>query len=635
VNVTGAATNNGTINVYGQSHYSRVNLKAASVSNNGTINFKGGTGSNAAKLSITGNLTNETNGTITIEGGSGSIAYAALYADGELTNNGSILLEDGAGYAAFAGVAAQTITNNGTIAGPGLLIADTAFTCENGSWLKPGGYGANKFARLSMAGNFSFMAGSNIEILLGTAMNQSGSLGSHPLFGGLLPPPVVTFNGTTTIHVAKAVANSTTSGQNQTYEIIEANTIDTNGAATGDGARSATAGADGTIVLDNVTVEATPGIDLVSLDIANDGTYDTMTLTALLKIVSSGGSNQGKLEGLGFTGEQTGQILGGVSCQTGGATAGYNTAQMLGSNVQGQILGAAGAMGWGGNNNTDDVFRGQCYRSGKRALWAKMLGAWENQDAVAGQTEAFNTNLFGIQFGADRAFGRSLVGGIAASGAWARTNSNSAHNNTDLFDVQLYGAANLRRGWMLSSSLGYQYMNFNGTRTVSSDIYNSTHAGNMLKGGFQLEKEFNCCGIDVSPIYGWEYYGLWQDAYSETSPTGNISGAGMTLEADSSYALYQRLGGRLALLRKRRLSVDVTTSWLHNFGDANITMIGTIAAGNAISLVGAPMHRNLAELEFDATYELTRRLGLTVGYTGRFANGYDLHTVDGMLRWDF
>ena len=109
----------------------------------------------------------------------------------------------------------------------------------------------------------------------------------------------------------------------------------------------------------------------------------------------------------------------------------------------------------------------------------------------------------------------------------------------------------------------------------------------------------------------------------------------MTLDADSSYALYQRLGGRFGLLRKNRLSLDVTTSWLHNYGDANIAMAGTIAAGNTIALVGAPMHRDLAEVGFDATCKLMRRLDLTVGYTGRFANGYDLHTVDGMLRWDF
>jgi|GEM_PF-1296160 len=323
-------------------------------------------------------------------------------------------------------------------------------------------------------------------------------------------------------------------------------------------------------------------------------------------------------------------VVNNLTTTTASTLTGFTAANTFGSTLASMITNSSMLAGWiqsgrmSGNNNTDTL-RGQQllsdYRRGKTSLWVENVGSWTTQDAIDGSITGYDASLYGIQVGADRMFGRNLIGGVAFGGAWATTRSGSQQMATDIFDFQIYGAWRVSQNLRSIGSIGYQYMNYNGMFLGE----NSSHIGNMFKMAGVVEYDIRLGGTLLTPFYGWEYYTTSEDAYQ----TGQFA-----VDGNRTEAVYQRCGARIALLRQRYVKMDFHSSWLHNFGNENI-IFSAASGGTPLQLTGAPVHRDLAELGLDTNIALTRSLDLTLGYLGVYAPGFNTQSVNGLLRYSF
>jgi len=321
-------------------------------------------------------------------------------------------------------------------------------------------------------------------------------------------------------------------------------------------------------------------------------------------------------------------VIASQTTTTGSSHTSIAAAKKFGTTLTSRIGSSAASAGWGARGtmaSNDETVRGQQilrdYRRGKTSLWMENVGSWTKQEAIGETITGYNASLLGMQVGIDRMFGRNLLGGLSYGGAWAVSRSGGQKILTNIFDLQLYGAWRVRRNLRCIGSTGYQYMDYNGTFLGE----NSSHVGNMFKMAGAIEYDIRLGRMLLTPIYGWEYYKTDEDAYE----TGQFA-----VEGNSTQAIYQRCGMRVAVVCHPRIKIGLHSAWLRNFGDENI-IFSAASGGTPFQLTGAPVHSDLGEVGVDTTIALTGRLDLTLGYLGVYAPGFNTQSVNGLLRYHF
>ncbi|HWK64894.1 MAG TPA: autotransporter domain-containing protein [Rhizobiaceae bacterium] len=261
------------------------------------------------------------------------------------------------------------------------------------------------------------------------------------------------------------------------------------------------------------------------------------------------------------------------------------------------------------------------------AVWSRGYGAWGSFDGD-GDAARLDTASGGLFIGADALVGESwrlgLLAGYGHSSFQADGRTSSA--DVDSYTVALYAGTELGRFGMgdlglrfgaahawheIDSARNIAFPGFAGRSDASYEARSTQLFGEL---GYTVQSG----GVSFEPFANLAYVALSSDGYGENGSAG-LRGFG-----DDSDLTYTTLGVRAATaldIAGMTGSLHGTLGWRHSFSDAVPLATHAFAGGDAFTVAGVPIARNVAVLEAGFELELQAGARLGMAYQGQFGSG--------------
>ena len=261
--------------------------------------------------------------------------------------------------------------------------------------------------------------------------------------------------------------------------------------------------------------------------------------------------------------------------------------------------------------------------TGERGFWLSSFGSWAKADSD-GNAASLDHNTGGFLGGADAVFLEDWRLGLA--GGYSRTsfdvNGRDSSGTSDNYSLGVYG----------SRSLGAFDLRFGGAYTwhqISTD--RSVDIGSFSE---HLDADYDAStaqffgeasyGIDTgighfSPFAGLAHVLLHTDRMTETGGDAAISAA-----SDDYAVTYSTLGLRASApvdLGGTAIGLQGMVGWRHAFGDATPTSEHAFATGDAFTVAGTPIARDVAVFEAGLSVSLSKTATFGVSYAGQAGGG--------------
>ncbi|MCJ7993914.1 autotransporter domain-containing protein [Rhizobium cremeum] len=261
--------------------------------------------------------------------------------------------------------------------------------------------------------------------------------------------------------------------------------------------------------------------------------------------------------------------------------------------------------------------------TGERGFWMSSFGSWAKADGD-GNAASLEHNIGGFLGGADTVLLDDWRLGFA--GGYSRTSfdvdGRNSSGTSDNYSLGVYGGR----------SLGAFDLRFGGAYTwhrISTD--RSVDIGSFSE---DLDADYNAStaqffgeasyGIDTgighfSPFAGLAHVLLHTDDMSETGGDAAISAAG-----DDYAVTYSTLGLRASTpieLGGTAIGLQGMVGWRHAFGDATTTSEHAFATGDAFTVAGTPIARDVAVFEAGLSVSLSKTATFGVSYAGQAGGG--------------
>ncbi|PZU89208.1 MAG: autotransporter outer membrane beta-barrel domain-containing protein [Shinella sp.] len=261
--------------------------------------------------------------------------------------------------------------------------------------------------------------------------------------------------------------------------------------------------------------------------------------------------------------------------------------------------------------------------TGERGFWLSSFGSWAKADSD-GNAASLEHNTGGFLGGADAVFLEDWRFGLA--GGYSRTsfdvNGRGSSGTSDNYSLGVYG----------SRSLGAFDLRFGSAYTwhqVSTD--RSVNIGSLSE---DLDADYDAStaqffgeasyGIDTgighfSPFAGLAHVRLRTERMTETGGDAAISAA-----SDDYAVTYSTLGLRASApvdLGGTAVGLQGMVGWRHAFGDATPTSEHAFATGDAFTVAGTPIARDVAVFEAGLSVPLSKTATFGVSYAGQAGGG--------------
>jgi outer membrane autotransporter protein len=270
-------------------------------------------------------------------------------------------------------------------------------------------------------------------------------------------------------------------------------------------------------------------------------------------------------------------------------------------------------------------------------VWTRAFGSWGHTNSD-GNAATMNTSIGGAFFGADaRVFDSWRVGMLAGYSHSDFTvderNSSGSSNNYDLgvYGGTQWGNLGLRMG------MAYTWHNIDTSRSVSFSGYTDQLGASYHAGTFQLFGDLgyriNAGPVGVEPFVSLAYVHLSTDGFTEQG-----GAAALTSGSESDNSTFSTLGVRAASTFAAG-NLDLTAKgmlgWRHAWGNVTPASMLAFSGGNAFTVAGVPIARDVAVIEAGLEAPIGRNGTVGVSYVGQMGSGMQHNGVRGDLSWKF
>ncbi|RYX91089.1 MAG: autotransporter domain-containing protein, partial [Comamonadaceae bacterium] len=136
--------------------------------------------------------------------------------------------------------------------------------------------------------------------------------------------------------------------------------------------------------------------------------------------------------------------------------------------------------------------------------------------------------------------------------------------------------------------------------------------------------------VALEPFAGLAYVNVDADGFTESGGAAALRSGG-----GSTDATFSTLGVRASTQVGEATRLRGTVGWRHAFGDRTPTSTHAFATGNAFTVAGVPLAKDVAVLEAGVETQLQRNMTLGVGYAGQLGDGLKDHGLKVSLGWKF
>lgn len=274
--------------------------------------------------------------------------------------------------------------------------------------------------------------------------------------------------------------------------------------------------------------------------------------------------------------------------------------------------------------------------------WAQLVGSWQDQGATD-DSNAVRLRTGGIFIGVDHAIGAGwrLGGALGYTDSQLRTDGANAKSNISSYSAIAYGGKAFEtRGGRLNVLLGtaYTWHNVGTRRGVVAGALDQTLRADYRASATQLFAELGYAlaasgALAVEPYAGLAWASQRSSAFQERGGSGALSGVGQSARTTTT-----TLGARLRhALQSGRFdgALTVGAGWRRAFGDLSTTSTQSFDAGDAFTIVGAPIARDTLLLETGLQARTGRNAMAGFHYAGQFSSRNRNHGATLTWRWAF
>lgn len=536
----------------------------------------------ANTLSGTGSLTKTGTGQLLYTGNGAGFTGSTLVSGGSLSVNGSL-------------GGTSTIGSGGVLKGIG-TIGTTVLAA--GATLAPG----NSIGTLTVNGDFTFMPGSRYEV----EVNAAGQ------------SDLLRVNGTATLGGAAVAVIAATGSYNLTtdYTILSAaNRVGTFGSVSSNFA-----------FLDPTLRYA--GNDVLLSLRRNDVAFASVGATPNQRAAAAGLQSVGASALYDVVVQSTAATAQSAFNQLSGELhASVKTALLEDSRfVRDAALDRLRSES-GNGMSVNEVGNGS-------ATWARVFGSDGHIDGD-GNAWRLNRDLAGFLVGADTLLANGWRTGALAG--YSKSNLDvdglSSTAKADSYHVGVYGgtqwdATSLRLGasytWnKLDTQRNIGFTGFANNLKADYDVSTTQIFG-------EIGQRIDMGTVAVEPFAGLAYVNVDADGFRETGGAAALRSGGGSI--DSTFGT---LGVRASTQLSETTRLRGTLGWRHAFGERVPTSTNAFATGNAFTVSGVPLAKDVAVLEAGIETQLQKNMTLGLSYAGQFGDGLKDHGFKVSLGWKF
>ncbi|KOQ20699.1 autotransporter [Achromobacter xylosoxidans] len=274
--------------------------------------------------------------------------------------------------------------------------------------------------------------------------------------------------------------------------------------------------------------------------------------------------------------------------------------------------------------------------------WAQLVGSWQDQGATD-DSNAVRLRTGGIFIGVDHAIGAGwrLGGALGYTDSQLHTDGANAKSNISSYSAIAYGGKAFEtRGGRLNVLLGsaYTWHNVDTRRGVMAGALDQTLRADYRASATQLFAELGYAlaasgALSVEPYAGLAWASQRSSAFQERGGSGALSGVGQSARTTTT-----TLGARLRhALQSGGFdgALTVGAGWRRAFGDLSTTSTQSFDAGDAFTIVGAPIARDTLLLETGLQARTGRNAMAGFHYAGQFSSRNRNHGATLTWRWAF
>ncbi|NEW97439.1 autotransporter domain-containing protein [Rhodopseudomonas sp. BR0G17] len=271
------------------------------------------------------------------------------------------------------------------------------------------------------------------------------------------------------------------------------------------------------------------------------------------------------------------------------------------------------------------------------AVWARAYGSWAKADGN-GNAADVRRNAGGVLFGADGELFNALRLGVVGGYGSTSINLDGGRGSVsgDTYSIGVYGG----RAWnalALSFGANHAWHNLSSTRTIAltgfadrlTADYNARTTQVYGDVGYTVELG----RAALQPFAGLAYVSLDTSGFTERGGAAALRSAGDNVDATFS-TLGLRANGALTL-GTTAVTANGMVGWRHTMNSVIPTATNAFATGNAFTVSGLPLAKDVAVFEAGLGTALNPSTALSVNYSGQVGSSISDHGVRANLRVTF
>ncbi|WP_425062091.1 autotransporter outer membrane beta-barrel domain-containing protein [Pyruvatibacter mobilis] len=551
------------------------------------------TANDASSWTLTGNINPNVGGINVNTVGSSTLTVAG-------TLSGTTLTKSGDGLLVVNGTTGTLIFNGGTLGGAGTV---GNLTANAGSRIAPG----NSIGTLNVAGNAGFANGSVYAV----EVDRNGNADRLAATG------TVTINPGATVTVT--AENGTDDGS--TYAVSTAYTI----IAAGGGVT----GTFGSVTENFAFLDASLGYgaNTVILTLTRNSSGLASAATTANQRAAAGG-----VSSLGTGNAISDAVI--VLSQADARAAFDSLSGEIHASAAGLFLQNSRFARTAAGNRVRASFNTPEEGAGGAGVWVHGYGNWGDTDGD-GNAASMDQTAGGVFFGADAEIFDGWRGGLMAGygdtsfDVDARTSSADADSYTiGAYAGHQAGATGLHLG------ASFAVHDVTSRRTVTAGALTNSLTADYSAHTAQLFGELGH-GIDTGiarfePFAGASVIHQYRDDFSETGGAAALR-VGSTERTLGVTTLGVRADRQVAAADDITTSLNGSLGWAHAYGDLETDTSMQFATGDAFTISGAPLDRDVALIEAGVTVSFGDGISLVASYDGELGDTVKNHGVTARL----
>lgn len=268
-------------------------------------------------------------------------------------------------------------------------------------------------------------------------------------------------------------------------------------------------------------------------------------------------------------------------------------------------------------------------------LWTSVFGAWGEIDGN-GNASKLDRTTAGFLLGGD---GLVLdTWRIGALAGWSRSSVDAFRTSTDVDSYHLGAYAGREWGALaLRTGLAYTWHDVESDRSVAfGNLNNSLEAeydADTFQAFGELGLQLGTSSFGFEPFANVAYVSLETDAFTEDGGVARLAVAGG--EVDTTFTTLGirvssgfRFGSTAAVARG-------TVGWRHAFGDTTPFSLHAFTSGDAFTVAGVPIAKDVVVLEAGFDFQISEAGTLGFSYTGQHGSDASENGVNARLNLKF